>query len=243
MRYIIISFLYIVIISISGCGKTYPHGTPATMKAYCIKGKTYYPTYVSIGKKSRGIASWYGPGFHLKRTSNGERYNMYDKTAAHKTWPMNTMVKVTNLRNNRSVVVRINDRGPFIRGRVIDCSFVAGKIIGINLRGTAKVQLEVIGFAGKIYKKKSSNKQKVPKKVKITNFAIKTKLFKDIGEAIIYQRHYNILNKRYKSIVKKAHNANGDKIYLVLVTGFKTNQEAEDYKYCNDLENAIIIRE
>ena len=242
MRYLIILLFITFIIFISGCGKTYPHGTPATMKAYCIRGKTYYPTYVSIGKKSRGIASWYGRGFHFKRTSNGERYNMYDKTAAHKTWPMNTMVKVTNLRNNRSVIVRINDRGPFIRGRVIDCSFVAGKIIGINLRGTAKVQLEVVGFAGKIYKKKSI-KQQVPKKVKITNFAIKIKSFEDSEEAIIYQRHYSILDKRYKSIVKKAHNIDGDEMYLVLVIGFKTNQEAEDYKYCNDLEDAIIIRE
>jgi len=242
MRYIIILLLTTSIIFISGCGKTYPNGTPATMKAYCIRGKTYHPTYVSIGKKSRGVASWYGPGFHFKRTSNGERYNMYDKTAAHKTWPMNTMVKVTNLQNKRSVIVRINDRGPFVRGRVIDCSFVAGKIIGINIKGTAKVELEVVGFAGKIYKKKSI-KHKVPKEIKITNFAIKVASFRDKEDAIIYQKHYDILDKRYNSIIKKAHNIDGDDIYLVLIRGFKTNQEAEDYKYCNDLENSIIIRE
>jgi len=242
MRYIITLSLSTLIIILSGCGRTYPNGTPATMKAYCVRGKTYHPTYVSIGKKSRGIASWYGPGFHSKRTSNGEIYNMYDKTAAHKTWPMNTMVKITNLSNHRSVIVRINDRGPFVRGRIIDCSFVAGKIIGINLRGTARVQLEVVGFGGKIYKKKSI-KQKIPKKVKITNFAIKIKSFKDKEEAIIYQRHYSILDKRYKSIIKKVHNSDGDEMYLVLVIGFKTNQEAEDYKYCNDIKDAIIIRE
>jgi rare lipoprotein A len=91
----------------------------------------------------RGIASWYGPGFHGRRTANGERYNQHGLTAAHKTLPFGTRVRVTNLHNGQSVVVRINDRGPFIRGRVIDLSAGAARTIGVS--GVAPVQLEVLG--------------------------------------------------------------------------------------------------
>ena len=245
MKYALIA-LSILILTFTGCQKNYPNGTPATMKAYCIRGKTYYPTYVSIGKKSRGIASWYGTRFHGRRTSSGERYNMYASTAAHKTWPMHTMVKVTNLRNHKSVIVRINDRGPFVRGRVIDCSYSAGKAIGIDRRGTARVKLEVVGFRGKIYRKKTVSKKEeivVPRKIKLTNFGIQVNSFNDKEEATIYQRHYALLNRKYHSTIKTSYNDNGEPIYLVFVMGFKTEQEAEDYKYCNDLENSIIIRE
>lgn len=89
-----------------------------------------------------GIASWYGPGFQGRRTANGEIYDMYALTAAHKTLPFNTLVKVTNLKNNLSVVVRINDRGPFIKGRVIDLSKTAKNSIGMD--GLAQVTLEIV---------------------------------------------------------------------------------------------------
>ncbi len=91
-----------------------------------------------------GIASWYGPGFHGRRTANGERYNQHGLTAAHKSLPFGTRVLVTNLVTGRSVMVRINDRGPFVRGRVIDLSAGAAKAIGVYGRGTAPVALEVI---------------------------------------------------------------------------------------------------
>ncbi|MGL5035257.1 MAG: septal ring lytic transglycosylase RlpA family protein, partial [Microcystaceae cyanobacterium] len=91
-----------------------------------------------------GIASWYGPGFHGRRTANGERYNQNSLTAAHKTLPFGTQVLVTNLHTGRSVMVRINDRGPFIRGRVIDLSAGAAKVIGVYGRGTAPVALEIV---------------------------------------------------------------------------------------------------
>lgn len=94
----------------------------ATMRPYQIAGKWYYPTLAKVGNVQDGIASWYGPNFHAKKTSNGETYNMYAMTAAHKTLPMNTMVKVNNLENGKSTVVRINDRGPFVTGRIIDLS-------------------------------------------------------------------------------------------------------------------------
>ncbi len=91
-----------------------------------------------------GIASWYGAEEHGDPTASGERFNMYDYTAAHRTLPFGTKVKVTNLQNGRKVDVRINDRGPFKRGRIIDLSYAAAKSIRMLGKGTAKVKLEVI---------------------------------------------------------------------------------------------------
>jgi len=87
----------------------------------------------------QGIASWYGPKFHGKKTANGERFNMYAMTAAHKTLPLSSYVEVTNLKNHRSIVVRINDRGPYHRKRAIDLSYAAAKELGI--KGTGSVQI------------------------------------------------------------------------------------------------------
>ena len=91
-----------------------------------------------------GIASWYGPGFHGKTTANGEPYDMYAFTAAHKTLPFGTVVRVVDLDTGRSVVVRINDRGPFVPGRIIDLSYAAAEALGILDRGTARVGLVVL---------------------------------------------------------------------------------------------------
>lgn len=95
--------------------------------------------------KSSAVASYYADKYHGRKTSNGEVFNMYDLTAAHKTLPFNTKVKVTNLSNGKSVVVRINDRGPFVKGREIDLSKAAAVKIGMIKSGTAKVSLEIVG--------------------------------------------------------------------------------------------------
>ena len=95
--------------------------------------------------KSSAVASYYADKYHGRKTSNGEVFNMYDLTAAHKTLPFNTKVKVTNLSNGKSVIVRINDRGPFVKGREIDLSKAAAVKIGMIKSGTAKVSLEIIG--------------------------------------------------------------------------------------------------
>ncbi len=99
----------------------------------------------SANKSMTGIASWYGPGFHGRRSASGERYNQNAMTAAHRSLPFGTMVRVTNTKNGRSVVVRINDRGPFIRGRVIDMSAAAARVLGMVQSGVAPVRIEVIG--------------------------------------------------------------------------------------------------
>ncbi len=121
-----------------------------TMRPYNVYGIKYYPSIAKIGEEFDGVASWYGPNFHTKKTSNGEIYDMYDMTAAHKTLPMNTMVKVKNLENGRSIIVRINDRGPFVDGRIIDLSNKAANDIGMIANGTAKVKLTVLGYNGEL---------------------------------------------------------------------------------------------
>ncbi len=93
----------------------------------------------------RGIASWYGPGFHGRKTASGERFNQNALTAAHRSLPFGTKVRVTNLRNGNSVTVRINDRGPFTRGRIIDLSAGAARLIGVKRSGTAPVKIQVLG--------------------------------------------------------------------------------------------------
>ncbi len=113
-------------------------------KNYRIKGKSYRVLDSSRGYKKRGIASWYGKKFHGHRTSNGEIYDMYQMTAAHKTLPLPTYVRVTHLKNGQSVILRVNDRGPFHRNRLIDLSYVAAKKLGITATGTGVVEVEAI---------------------------------------------------------------------------------------------------
>ena len=111
---------------------------------YTVLGKTYHVNFDTRDFSETGYASWYGKKFHGRKTSNGEVYDMYAMTAAHKTLPIPSFVKVTNLENDRSVVVRVNDRGPFHDGRVIDLSYTAAKQLGFHNQGTALVQVDII---------------------------------------------------------------------------------------------------
>lgn len=110
---------------------------------YQIGGKWYYPK-VDLSYDETGIASWYGPGFHGKTTANGERYDQNDLTAAHPTLPMPSLVEVTNLENGRVLRVRINDRGPYKNGRIIDLSKRAAELLQVTRAGTAKVRVRVL---------------------------------------------------------------------------------------------------
>lgn len=124
--------------AIKNQGGTYKIGNP-----YKILGRWYYPkedySYSEIG-----IASWYGPDFHSKKTANGEKYNMHSLTAAHRTLPLPSIVRVTNLENGRSLVVRVNDRGPYARNRIIDVSKKVAQLLGFMEKGTAKVKVEIL---------------------------------------------------------------------------------------------------
>ncbi len=120
------------------------YGNPAS---YVVFGKRYYTKDESKGHVERGLASWYGPGFHGRKTSSGERYDMYAMTAAHKTLPLPTYARVTNIENGRSAVVRINDRGPFHGPRVIDLSRAAAAKLGVLAAGTAEVEVRALDAA------------------------------------------------------------------------------------------------
>lgn len=107
-----------------------------------------YPAGYPIGFSQRGVASWYGPGFHGQKTSNGERYDMHRFTAAHRTLPLGSIVQVRSLTNGRTVTVRINDRGPFAKGRILDLSYAAAQSLGMIGEGTDQVELKVTAYQG-----------------------------------------------------------------------------------------------
>lgn len=118
------------------------HGNPPF---YDALGRRYFVLPSADGYDERGVASWYGPTFHGGNTSSGEPYNMYGMTAAHKTLPLPTYARVTNLANGRSVVVRINDRGPFVANRIIDLSYTAAAKLDMLRDGTAMVEVRALG--------------------------------------------------------------------------------------------------
>ena len=119
-------------------------GHRKTGKPYQVAGRTYVPLSSAYGYDRTGVASWYGRDFHGKLTANGEHYDMHALSAAHKTLPLPTLVRVTNLENGRSVVVRVNDRGPFVKSRLIDLSYAAAKALGYAEKGTTRVRVQAL---------------------------------------------------------------------------------------------------
>lgn len=222
-----------------GGGYTSKARQKATMKNYVVGGRVYHPTYVGVGDSMRGVASWYGPNFHGKQTSNGETYDMYGKSIAHKTWPMDTMVKVTNLDNGRSIVARVNDRGPFVAGRVADCSYAVGKEIGIDKKGICRVKLEVVGFAGKVYHPAAG---KVAPKVQLTDFGVQVGAFAIKTNALALQERYQKLAPAKKVIVKSGLSQKTAVIYRVHVMGFGSEDEARDFITDKHIDGGFIIR-
>jgi rare lipoprotein A len=259
MKRVVSPIFLVIILALStlftGCGPE-PQGAKstkytsaarhkATMRSYKVLGKRYHPTYVEVGQVMHGISSWYGPNFHGKQTSNGEVYNMHARTAAHKTWPMDTMVKVKNLQNGKSTIVRINDRGPFVRGRIIDCSYTAGKEIGLDKMGIAKVSIEVLGFAGKVQSEAMIAKQKrehTQERIVLSNFGVQVGAFRRHEGAQIYKRKYTGAYARYRPVIKRFSDVDGEPLYRVWLMGFRSEEEARDFKNSHDLEGAFIVR-
>jgi rare lipoprotein A len=149
----------LTLILLAGCGSTserakVPIDLSASVpgykvgKPYLINGVWYYPN-VDYDYREIGVASWYGPGFHGRSTANGEAYDMNDLTAAHRTLPMPSIVRVTNLENGRSIKLRVNDRGPFVGNRIIDVSRRAAQLLGFHIGGTARVLVENVAEESK----------------------------------------------------------------------------------------------
>ena len=183
-------------------------------KKYNVGGKYYYPKKDLYYNKT-GIASWYGPKFHGKLTANGEIYNQYALTAAHKTLPLPSAVKVTNLKNNKSIVLRINDRGPFVNDRIIDLSSKAADILDLKREGTGLVRVQILREKS-LYLEKLAKQGSFPeindlKETELPNITIPDKVVVKIKDTkskkiVTKKINYNLknLNKEYKIYIKLA---------------------------------------
>ena len=197
--------------------------------AYKDRGVKYYPKYVHKGYTNIGKASWYGNPFHGRLTASGERYNMYGMTAAHKTYALGTRLKVTNLRNKRSVIVRVNDRGPFHSTRKIDLSYGAAKKIGMIHKGIGKVKIEVLSS------KKSPRKSKKAKRKKKYIKAKKSiKKTRKMHLATKVHKRKKVSKKNLKK-VKKTQN--------VQVASFSSKKNAKVFKKKYHLKNVKIVKQ
>lgn len=211
----------------------------ATMRPYKVFGKWYYPTQSKVGDTQTGIASWYGPKFHAKATSNGEIYNMYKATAAHKTLPMNTMLKVENLENGKSTIVRVNDRGPFVGTRIIDLSNKAARDIDMVGKGLAKVKITVLGFHAKI----AETKEEKEEVASVGKYLLQVGAFSRVEGAKTTRDKFKLmLEDKYDVIIKKGI-SNDKEINRVYVSGFRSEEEVNDFKKENGLDSAMVIAE
>ncbi len=182
--------------------KVEPRSKYGNPKNYKVLGKWYSVRQSSKGYSKKGIASWYGKKFHGHRTSSGETYNMYAMTAAHKTLPLPTYVRVTHLENGKSVIVKVNDRGPFHENRIIDLSYSAAKKLGVTAKGTGVV--EVVAIDPETYKKHEPYQPDVKRPSALSTYPAKSnyKLYLQVG-AFVSQQNANKLHKRLSRMFKQ----------------------------------------
>jgi len=198
------------------------HRPAATQNPYVIDNKKYYPIPSAEGYSEKGVASWYGGKLHGRKTSNGEIYDMHTMTAAHKTLPMNTMLLVKNLENGRQTVVRINDRGPFVRGRIVDLSYKAATALGIHEKGITRVHAIALG-------EEAINKWGEPPVLVYRDLSV-GEFFVQIGA---FSKKYNAdkLQKRFTdarhTTVIRQSNGTTSMLYNVLIYAGKTMQHAK----------------
>ncbi len=231
MKNWIFIILSIVVFLVPACSKrpvippTPPEGRDETVvssiprerlpKPYRVGKDWYHPLATSKSFKERGIASWYGQDFHGKRTSSGEIYDMHAMTAAHKLLPLGTFVRVTNLQNSRVIEVRVNDRGPFVRGRVIDLSYAAAQKLGIVGPGTAHV--EVIALGTPAGKKGFGEDTYIATDYFTGNFSVQVGAFQNRDNAVTLRDKLAALHSEAHIAV---HNDGGQTFYRVRVGRF-----------------------
>ncbi len=223
-------FLIISIVLLMGL-TTFIGAKDANILAYVDRGIRYYPHYVAKGLVKYGKASWYGKQFHRKLTASGERYNMYSMTAAHRTYALNTKLKVTNLRTHKSVIVRVNDRGPFYRTRDIDLSYGAAKKIGLTKKGVDRVKIKVISSPKRkgVYKAKRYTKIAKTKTVQLASFF-------DKKSAKIFKRRHKLKNVH---IIPTYIKSKGKTAYRVIVKC--SPWEAEKYLKSKKFRGAYLL--
>jgi len=223
-------WVLLAVLLLSSCGgghTTRVIETPETRelkgweKPYEVDGQRYDPLRDHQGFRQRGIASWYGGKFHGRKTSNGEIYNMHAMTAAHKTLPLGVYVRVTHLQNGRSVTVRVNDRGPFVAGRIIDLSYAAAQKLAIVDAGTAPVQVQALGY-------RQSDRGQVtyaqPRSYDIGSFSVQ------VGAFSVRENAYRLaaqLRQGYGKADVQAAVVNGRQLYRVRVGDYHSLERAE----------------
>lgn len=204
----------------------------ATMRPYVALGKTYTPMTTLESYKERGQASWYGKRYHGQRTASGDVYDMYAMTAAHPTLPIPSYARVTNLQNGSSVIVRINDRGPFLGNRLIDLSYVAAYKLGVLANGSARVEVESIlpdrlGSHGSVTAQlQAGETNKVSQGISASNtgkFYLQLAAFGSVGNA---QSYLTQLRSELPSIVQQARINQAKGLHKVLVGPFPDQESA-----------------
>lgn len=237
MRHIIVLLGLLVVLSMTACSKriystppkggvsTAPSGTQALPRdfdpktnPYTVMGTRYYPLKSAAGYDEIGKASWYGKDFHGKKTANGYIYNMYGVSAAHKTLPLGTQVRVTNLENNRSVVLIINDRGPFVHGRILDLSYGAASKLGSVERGVVKVRIQAIGS---IPTRRTTTHVQSPSKL----FHVRVGAFADRANA--ERMHRRLIQRGYHDATITRVNRDGQILHIVQAGSFVSRSKAE----------------
>ncbi|AWD32728.1 Endolytic peptidoglycan transglycosylase RlpA [Candidatus Kinetoplastibacterium sorsogonicusi] len=199
-------------------------------RPYKIKGKKYVPDISDNPYKNIGMASWYGPKFHGRKTSNGEIYDMYAMTAAHKTLPIPCYVKVTNINNNKHIIVRINDRGPFYKDRIIDLSYTAAYKLDLIEKGVGKVLIEKINT-------KNCNLQQNNKSIKNNLYFLQIGAFKMKENAINCKMQ---LETKLKNLSSKNINVeNSDQCFRVKIGPYNDKEIA--ISDMNNIKNQLGI--
>jgi rare lipoprotein A len=193
-------------------------------KPYEVDGQRYNPLRDHKGFSQRGIASWYGKKFHGRLTSNGETYDMYAMTAAHKTLPLGVEVRVVNKRNGKSTVVRINDRGPFVAGRIIDLSYTAAQKLDVVEQGTAPVEIVALGYP---HREGSEMTYSAPLDYDAGSFAVQVGAFSQSDNA---KRLARQLKSRFGRSAVHFSDSDGRALYRVRVGDFRSLKTAEAAK-------------
>ena len=192
-------------------------------RPYKVDGKWYQPRSHAHGFRQKGIASWYGKKFHGRKTANGEVYDMYGISAAHKTLPFNTVVRVHNLDNGKEMEVRINDRGPFVRGRIIDLSYGAARQVGLVGPGTARVKIVALGAVDGPQDLQKRKRAYTPVEYDQGVFTFQVGAFRDKNNA---EKLRAKLDGRYQNAHITEYESPDGRFYRVRVGRFTTLEQA-----------------
>jgi len=232
MRWILcLCYIFLIMYGCRSVSTAPPREAPATPqgypKPYRVGTQWYQPIPDAEGFRQRGTASWYGKKFHGRKTSNGETYDMYGVSAAHKTLPFGTVVRVHNLRNGRKLDIRINDRGPFVRGRIIDLSYGAANKLGVVGPGTAPVEIVALAAPTRMVRQPGGQARVLPVDLTHGNFTFQVGAFQDRNNA---ERLAAKLKQTYSHVHVTSFDRGDGMFHRVRVGRATTLKDADEYE-------------